>query len=84
MMEVRLSPAAHDEAMQLTASARTRVLVLIERLAQWPRVSGAKRLTGQWAGCFRLRTGDYRVIFRLEDGAVRVLKIGHRKDIYED
>ena len=84
MKEVRLSPDAHAEAMRLTTSARTRVLVVAERLRHWPEVSGCKRLTGQWAGYFRVRTGDYRIILRLEGEVVRIVKIGHRKDIYED
>ena len=84
MKEVRLSPDAHAEAMRLTASVRTRVLVVTERLRHWPEVSGYKRLTGQWAGYFRVRTGDYRIIFHLEGEVVRVVKIGHRKNIYEE
>ena len=30
----------------------------------------------------KLRVGDYRVIYRVEDGKIIVLKIGHRKDVY--
>ena len=81
---MRLSPAAYDEAMRLTPSARTRVLAVIERLTQWPGISGHKRLAGPWAGCFRIRTGDYRIIFQVQDTLIRVVKIGHRKDIYEE
>lgn len=84
MKEVRLSPEAHAEAMRLSASVRARLLVVAQRLRHWPQVSGYKRLTGQWAGYFRVRTGDYRIIFRLEGEVVRVVKIGHRKDIYEE
>ncbi|MFH1258244.1 MAG: type II toxin-antitoxin system RelE/ParE family toxin [Elusimicrobiota bacterium] len=41
-----------------------------------------KRLTGDFAGLFRLRVGDYRVIYTIIPEAVLVLKIAHRKEIY--
>ena len=48
----------------------------------------AKALRGTATGLFRFRIGDYRVIFsRTESGELQILlvvKIGHRKDIYED
>ena len=84
MKEVRISPEAMTEAMELPTSARTRVLATAERLRHWPEVSGYKRLTGQWSGHFRIRTGDYRIIFDIEGEVVRIVKIGHRKDVYED
>lgn len=48
-----------------------------------PRSRG-KALTGDMAGFWRYRVGDYRVICSIEDGAliVLVVDVGHRKDIY--
>ena len=60
-----------------------RVLALLERLERWPVVSGAKPLTGSLAGHYRLRTGDYRVQFRVEGPSIVVEKIGHRDRFYE-
>ncbi len=84
MKEVLFSPEAHAQAMELPLSVRTRVLATAERLRHWPEVSGYKRLTGPWAGRFRIRTGDYRIIFQPRDQVIRIVKVGHRKDIYED
>ncbi len=50
----------------------------------WPDVSGAKPLRGKLAGWYRVRTGDYRVQFRVEGAMVIVEKIGHRDRFYED
>jgi mRNA-degrading endonuclease RelE of RelBE toxin-antitoxin system len=61
----------------------TRVMALLERLAHWPAVSGAKPLTGRLAGRYRLRTGDYRVQFRVEGQEIVVERIGHRDRFYE-
>ena len=45
-------------------------------------MSGAKPLTGDVAGHFRMRTGDYRVQFHVEGERVIVEKIGHRDGFY--
>jgi mRNA-degrading endonuclease RelE of RelBE toxin-antitoxin system len=49
----------------------------------WPTVSGAKPLTGKLAGHYRIRTGDYRLQFRVEGERVIVEKVGHRDRFYE-
>jgi len=41
-----------------------------------------KPLSGEFKGLFRLRSGDYRVIYSRVPGAVLVLRIAHRKDVY--
>lgn len=47
-------------------------------------MSGAKPLSGDLAGLFRLRTGDYRVQFRVERQRIVVEKIGHRDGFYDE
>jgi mRNA interferase RelE/StbE len=44
-----------------------------------------KALTGQFAGLYRYRYGDYRVLYvlDLEEEIIMVLRIRHRKDVYE-
>lgn len=39
-------------------------------------------LHGDMAGAFRLRLGDYRVLFTLEDGAMLIFGIRHRSEAY--
>lgn len=82
-MRVVLTPdaAAQFDALPLVIQARIRKL--FARLAAWPRVSGAKRLTGALAGCYRLRTGDYRVQFRVLEDVILIVKIGHRDGFYD-
>ena len=84
MATVLLSLVAQDQLDELPKSIRARVYRLVERLGQWPDVSGAKPLRGELAGQFRMRTGDYRLQFRLEKDIVLVEKIGHRDGFYED
>jgi len=56
---------------------------VVELLARQPRPAGAKKLVGG-RGEWRVRTGDYRIIYEIDDGVllVLVLAIGHRRDIY--
>jgi mRNA interferase RelE/StbE len=49
-----------------------------------PRTLG-EALTSTFAGLWRYRVGDYRVICRIEDErlVVLVVRIGHRRDVYD-
>ncbi len=84
MARVLLSPEAQRQVDRLPKTIRARVYRLVERLQQWPEVSGAKPLSGRLAGRFRLRTGDYRLQFRTQGEDVIVERIGHRAGFYEE
>ncbi len=83
-ISVKITPEALEQAERLNEPIHSRILIAVERLKKWPMVSGVKALRGQLAGHFRMRTGDYRIQFRLEGQAVIVEKIGHRDGFYED
>ena len=55
----------------------------IELLAEQPRPSGGKKLVGG-DGEWRVRTGDYRIIYEIHDHVLLILvvAIGQRRDIY--
>ena len=83
-MTILLTPEAQAEFDALPGVIRARVLGIFERLASWPAVSGAKALSGDWAGHYRIRTGDWRVIFRVVTPQIIVVRIKHRSEVYED
>jgi mRNA interferase RelE/StbE len=83
-VEVRITPEAQSQFDALPLTIKVRVLRVFERLGRWPEVSGAKPLRGARRGERRIRTGDYRVIFRPVAQTVLVVGIGHRKDVYGD
>ena len=83
MAEVELTPAATKQADRLPRPIRRRIMRLVRRLESWPAVSGAKALTGNLAGSHRLRTGDYRLQFRVVGDTVIIDHIGHRDGFYE-
>jgi mRNA interferase RelE/StbE len=69
---------------KLDPGARRRVQAAIELLAEQPRPPGAKKLVGG-DGEWRVRTGDYRIIYEVHDDVLLVLvvAVGHRRDIYQ-
>lgn len=83
-MKVRITGPAARSFDGLPLVIKVRVLRCFERLEAWPAVSGARALSGPLAGHFRLRTGDYRVQFRVESEAVIVERVGHRDGFYDE
>lgn len=80
---IELSPAAVRQLRRLDRTAQRRVQAAIELLADEPRPSGAKKLVGG-AGEWRVRTGDYRIVYEIRDQVLLVLvvAVGHRREIY--
>jgi mRNA interferase RelE/StbE len=80
---VSLAPAAARQLRKLDPQARRRIQAAIELLADEPRPPAATRLVGG-AGEWRVRTGDYRIVYEIDDGVllVLVLAVGHRREIY--
>jgi mRNA interferase RelE/StbE len=83
-VEVLLAKDAQADFDDLPATIQERVAHVVDRLRDWPAVSGAKALRGQWAGYYRVRTGDWRVIFRLVTPHLIVVRIKHRREVYDD
>jgi mRNA interferase RelE/StbE len=83
MATVTLTPKALKEVEALPKPIKARLAGIILRLNKWPDVSGAKPLRGELAGWYRVRTGDYRVRFRVEGKTVIIDHVGHRSTFYE-
>jgi mRNA-degrading endonuclease RelE of RelBE toxin-antitoxin system len=88
MATVIIAEGAQKQYHGLPVTIRVRVEKIFARLKHWPAVSGAKPLSGNLVGQYRIRTGDYRVQFRVISGektdTVVVEKVGHRDRFYED
>ena len=82
--DVKVSPRAVKAIRCLPRDASQRVLGKIEALAGKPRPHGAVRLQGHDLLLYRLRTGDYRILYCIDDEArlVLVLRVGNRRDVY--
>jgi mRNA interferase RelE/StbE len=85
--EVRLLATARRSLDRLPADARRRVVRALRGLEIDPRRSGATRLVEQdHEPVWRIRVGDYRVLYQVRDEAlvVLILRIGLRREVYRD
>ena len=84
MYRVQLLKSAVRELESLDKSVVVRIGQRIKWLAENLDVIEPKRLTGQLAGLYKLREGDYRIIYQVlrNEKTIVVHCIGHRKDIY--
>jgi len=81
--EIRFEKSAIKQLAKLPTDASQKIMEAIEGLADNPRLSGCKKLKGRDA--YRIRIGDYRVIYEIYDNQllVIIIAIGNRKDIYD-
>lgn len=83
MYKIEIERGARKVLSELPKREQARVGAQIDKLADNPRPSGAKKLVGE-LDVWRIRIGDYRVIYRVKDAelVVLVIKIGHRREVY--
>jgi len=86
MYEIRGAEEARENFKSLPLRIQVRVQDVFDRLTRWPNVSGVKPLRGSLKGMYRIRTGDWRVIFAVDEEAKRVtvIRIKNRRDVYDD
>jgi mRNA interferase RelE/StbE len=80
---IELTTRAARQLEELEPRDRKRIAARIDALATDPRPASARKLAGS-DDLYRIRAGDYRVIYRVQDRVVliTVIRIGHRRDIY--
>lgn len=78
------SRSAEKELVALDSTILKRIVQKIETLAGEPRPSGCKKLKGE-KNRWRMRVGDYRVIYSIDDQArvVDISAIRHRREAYQ-
>lgn len=81
--KIHLAPRAERAFLSIEFRTRRRLARRIDALANDPRPRGVKKLKGE-DDLYRLRVGDYRVIYQVQDRVllVLVLDIGHRRNVY--
>ena len=83
--QVALTPAAARQLRKLDPQSRRRIQAAIELLAADPRPPSAIQVVGG-GGEWRVRTGDYRIIYEIHDQQllIVVLGVGHRRENYRN
>lgn len=81
---VSLSPSAARELRKFDPDVRRRIQAALDLLATEPRPPAATRLVGG-AGEWRVRTGNYRIVYEINDDQllVLVLRMAHRREVYD-
>lgn len=84
MYTIQIKKSAAKEMELLPVKITALITTAILDLANNPRPTGCKKLRGKSTDFWRIRIGDYRVIYTIDDQIkiIDVQKIGHRKDIY--
>jgi mRNA interferase RelE/StbE len=80
---VEIIGAARRELRRIERTQQDRLRAAIRALARKPRPQGCRKLTGA-EDLYRLRVGEYRVVYQIEDErlVVLVVRIRHRRDAY--
>jgi mRNA interferase RelE/StbE len=80
-MIVKLDDEAIKNLKKLDKNSATKIFQKIEKLKDFPEITNIKKLKNHIPP-YRLRVGDYRVLFDIEDNILTVYKIKHRKNAY--
>ena len=83
--KITIKKSALKEIQELPKPYVQKITSAIDALSQNPRPVSSKKLKGEEEYIWRIRVGDYRVLYIIEDviKIVDIRKVGHRKDVYE-
>lgn len=79
--QIEYGGTALNDLDELSSKQRAQILRKIDRLQQGLHGDIKRLRDADFA--YRLRMGDYRVLFDVEDNVIVIRRIGHRKNIYE-
>jgi mRNA interferase RelE/StbE len=73
---------AQKELAQIPHGDYERIVEAVRGLAENPRPAGCRKLAAREG--WRIRVGDFRVIYEIDDGqrSVTILHVGNRRDVY--
>jgi mRNA interferase RelE/StbE len=80
---IRLQPSVEKDIRRIAAATLDRIFTRLEALAANPLPPGAAKLSGA-EGLYRVRVGDYRIVYELDHSSKQVLVhyVRHRRDVY--
>jgi mRNA interferase RelE/StbE len=81
---VLLESQAEKELKSLPQGVLKRVDTKLQALSLNPRPRGVAKLKGKESEGWRLRIGDYRLLYQIDDkeNVVRIYRIKHRREVY--
>ena len=84
MYQIRFSSQSYKFLLNLNLSTRRRIFTKIETLKENPLPHGSIRIKGTKEDIFRVRVGDYRILYEVDHGVeiIEIIKIGKRSNVY--
>ena len=82
-MVIEYKASVQKDLRRLDSKQALRVLATIERALK-THGRGGETLSGPFAGLFKLRVGDYRVIYARTETGYLVLRVAHRREVYRE
>ena len=79
---IHLEHRAERDLRRLPQDVVRRIDAVFQQLAENPRPDGIVKLSGKTSSGWRVRVGDYRILYRIEGSRVEVYRIKHRRDAY--
>ena len=85
MPDLRILDAAEDDLTRLDRTVAQRIISRIQWLAEHFDEIKPELLTGTLTGFFKLRAGDYRIIYKVrkDENLIVIHRIGHRREVYK-
>lgn len=82
--QILVSPRAKKDLKKIDAAQIKYIDASILKLEKMPFPPGVKRLIARDVAQYRIRVGDYRILYDVDEKnkVVLILRVGHRKDIY--
>jgi mRNA interferase RelE/StbE len=82
--QVIIKPQAEKAILELQRKDQENVFREIRAIAVDPKKTGVKPLRHELKGLWKSRVGNYRIVFRIEEGRllILVIAVGDRKEIY--
>ena len=79
---ISIKQSAAKALARIDAPQRVRLIEAIDKLKDNP-IAGSV-LKGEFSGLRRIRIGDYRIVYEVQDAQliILVIRIGHRREIY--
>ena len=84
MFKIIYAKSISKDLKKITKNSLPQIKFGIEELINFPNISNIKHLSNHPLADYRLRIGNYRVLFDVdwENREIQILKIGHRQDIF--
>lgn len=81
-MQIELKKSAVKDLNAISNSEKVHIHKAIAELVNFPQVKQVKKLT-QFEPAYRLRVGDYRILFDVDDDKILIGRVLHRKESYK-